>query len=163
MEPVPDRRRELLDRIGERRAGVAAYLRRIRPRRDRLITTSIVSSALAAVLTAGPALGGRSFADTVGRALSLRDTSAVWRLLCLGALVVSVVAVISTNLAESRGLERRVNAAEACKTELEGLATLLEFGRLPVGDAAELYRQYVAKIPFVDETTPHRPGGMSAM
>jgi hypothetical protein len=29
MEPVPDRRRELLDRIGERRAGVAAYLRRI--------------------------------------------------------------------------------------------------------------------------------------
>jgi hypothetical protein len=155
MDPEADFRRELLTRIDARRAGITAYLRRIRPRRDHLITTSIVSSSLAAVLTAGPALGGETFADTVGNALSLGDRSLVWRLLCLGALVVSLVAAISTNLARSRDLERRVNAAEACNTELEGLATLLEFGRLPLDDAVKLYQQYVVKIPFVEETA-HR-------
>jgi hypothetical protein len=151
MDAEPDVRRELLNRIHARRAGIAAYLRRLRPRRDHLITTSIVSSALSAVLTAGPALGGETFADTVGHALSLGDTSPVWRLLCFGALVVSLVAAVSANLAKSRDLERRVSAAEACNTELEGLETLLEFGHLPVDDAVKLYQQYVAKIPFVDE------------
>lgn len=153
MDPEPDVRRDLLDRIHGRRAAITAYLRRTRPRRDRLTTTSIVSSALAAVLTAGPALGGTSFTDTVAGALALRDTSAVWRVLCLGALLVSVVAAISANLSTSRDTERRVNAAEACNAELEGLATLLEFGGLAVGDGVELYRQYVVKIPFVDEVT----------
>jgi hypothetical protein len=151
MDPESDVRRELLAQIRGRRAGITAYLRRIRPRRDHLVTTSIVSSALSAVLTAGPALGGETFADTVGHALALRDTSPVWRLLCLGALIVSLVAAISANLAKSRDLERRVTAAEVCNTELEGLETLLEFGRLPVEDAVKLYQQYVAKIPFVDE------------
>jgi hypothetical protein len=151
MDPEPDVRRELLVQIRGRRAGITAYLRRIRPRRDHLVTTSIVSSALSAVLTAGPALGGETFADTVGNGLSLGDHSLVWRLLCLGALIVSLVAAISANLAKSRDLERRVAAAEVCNAELEGLETMLEFGHLPVDDAVKLYQQYVAKVPFVDE------------
>lgn len=146
-----DHRRDLLERIDARRESIDAYLRVARPRGTRLINVAIVSSALAAALTAGPALGGEAFSTNVADGLSLRSDSTVWRVLCLLALVMSVVAAIATNLGRSHHVADRITAAEATNAELEGLQTLLEFGQVPVGDAAKLYQQYLTRIPWVDD------------
>jgi hypothetical protein len=52
----------------------------------------------------------------------------------------------------------RLSTAEAANAELEGLASLLEFGQLGVQDGVKLYQQYTVKIPFVDEL----PGAVGA-
>ncbi len=145
-------RQDLLDRIEEKRENVSVFLRRVRPRRNRLTNISIIGSALAAVLTAGPALGGVTFSSGVQRIFSLEDDSTVWRLLCMAALITSLAATIATNLSKSQDISAQVIAAEACSAELDGLQTLLEFGRLPVKEAVKLYQQYVAKVPFVEDT-----------
>jgi hypothetical protein len=146
-----DVRQELVDRIETRRASITTYLRASRPRSSRLTTVSIISSAVAAVLVAGPALGGESFTGGVGDALGLSTSSVVWRLLCFLGLLASLVAVISTNLQKAQDLQARISTAEAVDADLEGLQTLLEFGKTPTGDAVNLYQGYVARIPFVDE------------
>jgi MFS family permease len=152
MRDDPKVRGELLTKIEVRRASIRAFLGKVRPRRNRLANISIISSAVAAVLVAGPAIGGQTFTQSVQDALSLEKGSIVWRTLCFGALIVSLVAVISTNMSKSQDLAARVTAAEACNTELEGLLTVLQFEQLSVHDAVELYQQYVTKIPFVEET-----------
>jgi hypothetical protein len=114
-----------------------------------LANISIVSSAAAAVFTAGPALGGVSFAEAVQRTLSLSNNSIVWQALCLVAMLVSLVATISMQLSKSQDAAAQLSAAEACDTELEGLQTLLELGQLQVRDATDLYIKYITKIPFV--------------
>lgn len=144
-----DVRAELIRRIEARRSSINAFLQRVRPRSNRLANISIISSAAAAVFTAGPALGGLSFAEAVQRGLSLPESSVVWRVLCLVAMLVSLVAAISVNLNKSQDVAAQLSAAEACDAELEGLQTLIEFAQLPVHDAAELYQKYITKIPFV--------------
>lgn len=151
MDDDAEVRQELLGRIGARRASINAFVHDVRPRSARLANFSTISSAVAAVLTAGPALGGVTFAQAVQQGFSLPTQSIVWRILCLGAMVVSIVAAISTSMHKSQDLAARLSAAEACNAELEGLQTLLEFGKLPVEDAVKLYQQYVTKIPFVED------------
>jgi len=146
-----DVRLELIRRIEARRASINAFLRRVRPRSVRLANISIVSSALAAFFTAGPAFGGVTFTDAVQRGISLPDSSIVWRTLCLLATLVSLVAAVSVHLNKSQETASQLSAAEACNTELEGLQTFLEFAQFPVHDAVELYQKYITKIPFVEE------------
>ncbi|MGW1344009.1 hypothetical protein ACWCOV_23395 [Kribbella sp. NPDC002412] len=146
-----DVRAELRARIETRRAGIAAFLRDVRPRRNRLTNISIVSSALAAAFVAGPALTGVQFTERVKEDLSLDTSAAVWQPLCLAALIVSLISVISSNLSKSQDLAARVTAAEVCNTELEGVLTSLQFGHLSVEDAVEQYQESVSKIPFVEE------------
>ena len=83
MPDDPRAREELLAQIEARRAGVAAFLHDVRPRRNRLTNISIISSAMAAVFVAGPALGGTKFTDGVKEELSLASGASVWRPLCL--------------------------------------------------------------------------------
>jgi hypothetical protein len=142
-------RRELLRRIGAQRASIDTFVRQVRPRSVRLANTSIISSATAAVFTAGPALGGVSFTEAIQRVFALSTSSIVWRLLCLIAMLVSLVATISAQLSKSQDVAAQLSAAEACDTELEGLQTLLELEQLPVQDAANLYVKYIGKVPFV--------------
>ena len=59
-----------------------AFLRTNRPRTRRRATITIVFSSLAAVFTAGPAVGGETFAEGAER-LGLASDSYVWRTLCL--------------------------------------------------------------------------------
>lgn len=153
-------RAELRAQIEARRAGIHAFLHEVRPRRNRLTNVSIISSALAAVFVAGPALAGTQFTDSVKGELSLSSGAVVWRPLCLAALVVSLVSVISSNLSKSQDLAARVTAAEVCSTELENVMTSLQFGHLSVEDAVEQYHQCVSKIPFVEEVPDgsHPPG-----
>jgi MFS family permease len=147
-----DLRLDLLRRIESRRASVQAFLRDHRPRIRRRATIAVVFSSLAAVFTAGPAVGGETFAHSVQKTLGLPSDSYVWRVLCLLALVVSVGAAVLTNLGKSSDDVARLSSAEAANAELEGLTTLLQFGHLGVQDAVKLYQQYSVKIPFVDAT-----------
>jgi hypothetical protein len=151
-------RGELLARIEMRRVSIDEYLQKARPRGGRLMTVAIVSSAIAAALTAGPALGGETFTEVVSKGLALPSDLLVWRFLCLFALVVSIIAAISTNLARSQDTERKIAAAESASAELEGLSTLVAFGQVPVGAAAKQYQQFVSKIPWVDERHPLQVG-----
>ena len=146
-----DLRRDLIQRIEARRAAVGAYLRQQRPRTRRLANATIVLSSLAAVFTAGPAVGGENFSGGVQRALGLTSDSFVWRALCLAALLVSVGAALLTNVGRSQEAVTRLSTAEAVSAELEGLATLVEFGHLPIEDAVKLYQDYTVKIPFVED------------
>jgi MFS family permease len=134
-----------------RRASINTYVHEKRPLGNRLSNISIISSAVAAALMAGPAAGGLTFVQAVQESLSLSQSSAVWRTLCFAALLVSLVAAISANLNKSNNLLARIGVAEACNADLEGLQALVEFGDLPVKDAVTVYRQLVAKIPFVEE------------
>ena len=149
-----DVRQQLVDRIATRRASITVYLNGSRPRSSRLAIVSIISSAVATVLVAGPALGGETFADGVSGALGLSTTSIVWRVLCFLAMLASLAAAITTNLQKSQDLPGRISTAEAVDADLEGLQTLLQFGKTPTTDAVNLYQGYVARIPFVDEQAP---------
>jgi cytochrome bd-type quinol oxidase subunit 2 len=145
-------RRDLLARIEARRTAVQYFLRENRPGVRRRANTTIVLSSLAAVFTAGPALGGKTFAEGVQNLLRLSDDTYVWRVLCLAAVVVSVGAAVMTNLAKSHeAAANRLTTAEAAKAELEGLAGLVEYGQLPLEDAVKLFHQYSVKIPFIDD------------
>jgi hypothetical protein len=144
-----DERRQLLARIKAKRASVRAFVRQLEPLGDRETNVSIICSAVAAVLTAGPAIGGTSFTGAIQGAFALHDDAPVWRLLCLTAMAVSVVAAISTNLYKSHDVAGRLSKAEACNAGLEGLETLVEFGQIQLGDALKLYQQYVAGVPFI--------------
>lgn len=143
---------QLLKRIKNRRRTINAYLRSARPRAERLTYVSVISSALAAALTAGPALGGTRFTSQVAGSLQLGGTADVWRPLCLLAMVVFVIAAISANLSKSKNAEARIISAEACNAELEGLQTLVEFDQVSLEDAVKLYQQYITRIPFVSDT-----------
>jgi MFS family permease len=159
MADTADLRQDLLRRISTRRADVDAYLRERRPRIRRRSTAMLTLTSASAVFTAGPALGGVSFAEAVRRALDLPDGSLVWRVLCLLALLVSVGAALLSNVAKPQEALTQLSAVEAARTELEGLSTLLEFGHLSVEDGVKLYQQYITKIPFVDDAAvAARPG-----
>jgi type II secretory pathway pseudopilin PulG len=152
-----DLRRDLLGRIDARRAGVQAFLRNQRPRTRRRSTVMLVLSSLAALFTAGPAVGGTTFAEGVQKVLNLPSDSYVWRVLCLLAMLVSVGAAVLTNISKSQDDVARLSTAEAANAELEGLTNLVQFGQLTVPDAVKLYQQYSVKIPFVDDQSPGSP------
>jgi hypothetical protein len=160
-----DARANLLARIASRRASVRAHLQGNRPRVRRRANATIVLSSLAAFFTAGPAVGGETFAGGLQKTLGLSSDAYVWRVLCLAAMLVSVGAAVLTNLSKSHDAASRLSTAEAVDGELEGLAVLLEFGQLPVQDAVKLYQQYTAKISFVEDLTladGYHPGPASA-
>jgi hypothetical protein len=73
-----------------------------------------------------------------------------------------VAAAIVSGLSKSQETTAKLNTAAAVDSELEGLAFLLEFGELPVEDAVKLYRQYIAKIDFIeDDVAPVVAGPVS--
>lgn len=153
MNESPDTRQLLSTRIEQKQQAVRSYLGRERPRRNRLSNISIVGSALAAMLTAGPAVGGTGFTQAVQGIFSLNDDSVVWRVLCLGAVLLSVAAALATNFANSHSVADRVSAAETANAQLEGLRDTLSFGSIETDDALKLYQQYVSQVAFVDEVS----------
>jgi hypothetical protein len=152
-------RRDLLWRIETRRASIQGYLRAHRPRTRRRATITVVLSSLAALFTAGPALGGESFAQSVQNSLGLASESYVWRTLCLLTMLVSIASAILVNLGKANDEVAKLSSAEAASTELEGLTGLLQYGRVSLDDGAKLYQQYIVKIPFVDDLPGTAPPG----
>jgi hypothetical protein len=153
MDESPDTRQLLSARIEQKQQAVRSYLGRERPRRNKLSNISVVGSALAATLTAGPAFGGTGFTEALKGVFSLADDSIVWRVLCLFAVVLSVAAALATNFANSHSIADKVSAAETANAQLEGLRDNLSFGHIDTAEALKLYQQYVAQIAFVDDVT----------
>ncbi len=151
MADQTDLRQDLLRRVNARRAAVEVFLRERRPRIKRRVTATLVLTSLSAVLTAGPGIGGTSFAESLDGTFNLGDSSDVWQILCFLALLVSVCATVLTAIDKANDSAARLSAVEAADAELEGLAMLLEFGHLSVEDGVKLHQQYVTKIPFVDD------------
>src|SRR4051794_41386672 len=58
MRDEEEKRRDLMARIEARRSGAARFLRQNRPGIRRRANITIVLSSLAAIFTAGPAIGG---------------------------------------------------------------------------------------------------------
>jgi hypothetical protein len=151
MDESADTRQRLSERIDQKQQAIRTYIGRERPRRNRLSNISIVGSALAAMLTAGPAVGGTGFTEAIQGIFSLKEDSVVWRFLCLAAVIFSVAAALATNFANSRALGEKVSAAESANAQLEGLQLSLSFGSLAVEDALKLYQQAVAPVAFVED------------
>jgi hypothetical protein len=151
MDESADTRQRLSERIDQKQQAIRTYIGRERPRRNRLSNISIVGSALAAMLTAGPAVGGTGFTEAIQGIFSLQEDSVVWRFLCLAAVIFSVAAALATNFANSRALGEKVSAAESANAQLEGLQLSLNFGNLAVEDALKLYQQAVAPVAFVED------------
>ncbi|WP_285245763.1 hypothetical protein [Pseudarthrobacter sp. fls2-241-R2A-127] len=152
MSETPDVRQRLSTRIDEKQQALRAYLAKERPRRNRLSTISIIGSAVAALLTAGPAAGGSGFSNAVADIFSLGDDSVVWRVLCLLAMIFSVAAALATTFATSRAVADKVSAAETCAVQLAGLSVSLDIGRVDIDDAVKLYQQYTGLVSFVEDT-----------
>ena len=150
-------RRQLVERVRARRVDIDGFLDRARPRNSRLATVGVVSSALAAVFTGGPAIGGETFAKAAQGFVGSSTDAPVWRTLCALALAVSVVAAICTNLMRSQNSAARISAAETANAELDSLQTMLEFEQVRLDIGLKLYQQSVAKVSFVDEHLTGRP------
>lgn len=151
MVEARDVRGDLLARIAAKRTHLQAHLRRHRPRSRRLTTATIVLTSLAAVFTAGPGVGGDGFNRVAADVVGSDSVPALWQVICLAAALLSASAAIVSGLSKSQESTAKLNTAAAVDCELEGLAFLLEFGQLPVEDAVKLYRQYIAKIDFIED------------
>jgi MFS family permease len=140
--------KELLDRITRKRMQIEAFLSAARPRKRRLLNTTIVGGSLAAVLTAAPAIGGQSLTASLTEALGLASPS--WRLLCAIAAVSSVVATIATQLLKSQNLEEHVTRALSCRARLEVLEVGVTLGQLDVQRATADYLKCVEEAVFLE-------------
>ena len=139
---------ELLTRVRAKRAQVSTFLAAAKPRRRRLLNTVVLGGSLAAVLTAGPAIGGATFTAWLTATLGLSSPS--WRLLCGVASVCSLMATISTQLLKSHNIEENVVKAQACSAKLEVIETGLALGQLDVKQATDHYLRCVEDAAFLD-------------
>jgi hypothetical protein len=139
----------LLAAIRDKRATVDAYLRSAGSTQRRLVTIAVVGGALAASLTAGPAIGGKRFSDWLAH-LSGLNTPA-WQILCAAAAVCSLAAVIATQLLKSQGLDEHVARAHEERARLEWLDLSLATGLASHADAAAEYHKCVESLSFLDE------------
>jgi len=138
---------EILGRISQQRAKVDAFLAAAVPRKRRLLNTTIVGGSLAAVLTAGPAVGGQSFTAWLTAALGL--TSPSWRLLCGGAAVCSVMATVATQLLKSDNVEQNVVRAQGARAKLEVIELGLKLGQLDDRQALAEYLKCAEDTAFL--------------
>lgn len=145
--PTPDSKNRLQDRIHEKQRDIKAYLKRFEPRSNRLTLLSIVGTGLAALLTAGPAVGGASFTSALTQALG--TTSPSWRILCAGATVLSFLATTALSIHKVQDLTNKVSKAQSALAQLEALETFMDTTEIPIANATEQYAQIVRDVPYL--------------
>lgn len=139
---------QILTQIRQKRGQLERFLASARPRKRRLLNTTIVGGTVAAALTAAPALGGAPFTVWLTNALGLMSPS--WRILCGGAFVCSVASTVATQLLKSQNLEEYVSRAQGCRAKLEVLEVGLNAGQLEVQQATSEYLKCVEDTPFLE-------------
>ena len=139
---------DMVSRIRQKRSQLETFLSAARPRKRRLLNTTIVGGSLAAALTAAPAVGGQSFTAWLTGALGLASPS--WRLLCAAASVCSVTATIATQLLKSNNIEEHVTRAQGCRAKLEVLEVGLTMGQIDTRQATSEYLKCVEDAAFLD-------------
>jgi MFS family permease len=144
----PGSDQELLDRVRRKRIQLESYLSTARPRKRRLLNTTIVAGTCAAALTAAPAIGGPSLTSALTVALGLDSPS--WRVLCAAASVCSIMATVATQLLKSQNVEEHVTRAQGCRAKLEVLEVGLTMGQLDTRQATSEYLKCVEDAAFLD-------------
>ena len=139
---------ELLTRIKKKRAQMETFLATSRPRKRRLLNTTIFGGSLAAALTAAPAIGGQSFTAWLTVTLGLSSPS--WRILCAAASVCSVMATVATQLLKSHNVEEHVARAQGCRAKLEVLEIGLIVGQIDIRQATTEYLKCVEDSAFLE-------------
>jgi hypothetical protein len=145
-EPIVDE--GLLHRIARKRGELETFLASARPRKRRLLNTTIVCGSLAAALTAAPALGGPSFTAWLTAALGL--TAPSWRVLCGAASACSMTATIATQLLKSHNIEEHVTRAQGCRAKLEVIEVGLTVGQIDMRQATTEYLKCVEDAAFLE-------------
>lgn len=135
------------ERIRAKRAQVDGWLSKSRPRKRRLINTTLIGGSLSALLTAGPALGGKSFTDWLTGLAGLQSPS--WRLLCGAAAMASFAATLATQLLKSHGLEENLSKAQMCSAKLEILDLTVSSGQMDEKQALTEYIRCIESVAFL--------------
>jgi MFS family permease len=139
---------ELASRIRQKREQMERFLASSRPRKRRLLNTTILGGSLAAALTAAPAIGGQSLTGWLTGMLGLSSPS--WRLLCAAASVCSVTATVATQLLKSQNIEEHVAKAEGSRAKLEALEVALTMRQIEVPQATTEYLRCVEDSSFIE-------------
>ncbi len=138
----------LIGQIREKRARLERFLARSLPRKRRLLNITIVGGALAAALTAGPAVGGQSFTQWLTKTLEL--ASPAWQLLCAAAAGCSIAATVATQVLKSQNVDEHVARAQSCRAKLEVLEIGLTTGMVDAKQAAAEYLRCVEETAFLE-------------
>jgi hypothetical protein len=142
---------DLVGQIRKKRTELERFLAVARPRKRRLLNTTIVGGSLAAVLTAGPAVGGPSFTAALTGAMGLNPASSPsWRILCAVASICSIMATVATQLLKSHNIEEHVTRAQGCRAKLEVLEVGLTIGQLDVRQATTEFLKCVEDVAFLE-------------
>jgi hypothetical protein len=144
----------LLGKVRDKRRRIAVFTDRVGPRGAYLTNIGIVASAVATLLTAGPAIGGLRLTQALG---SAGDNSPSWRILCAIAALCSLASTIATNLFRSHDIASRLARAQACDAKLESLELLVELKQLTLKEATARYDKCLPEISFLPaELAPRR-------
>lgn len=143
-----DALRELVQRIHEKRQDVDRYLEATTRRRSRLVQATIVAGAVAATLTAAPALGGETFSDRLSEVFP--TAAPAWQILCAIAALCSLAATVATQLHKSNNYDERIVRAQGARAGLEVLEVGIASGHLDVDEAFDRYQQSVRNVSFIE-------------
>jgi hypothetical protein len=140
----------LISHVQAKRTEVEQYLRAVRARRHRLVTVTIVAAAIATLLTAPPALGGKPVSDWLNAAFGLPSAFPSWRILCLLAAVCSLAAAVATQLHTSKNYEQHIARAQESKATLEMLEVAIALNHLNQHEATSQYLKVIENTSFIE-------------
>jgi hypothetical protein len=138
----------LISSVRTKLADVERYLRAVNARRRRLVTVTIVAAAIATLLTAPAALGGKALADWLTETFELSSPS--WRILCAVAAVCSLIAALATQLHASKNYEEHIRRAQEVRVTLEMLEVAITLNHLNEHEATSQYLEIIESTSFIE-------------
>src|SRR5918998_3384635 len=142
----------LISRVVAKKLDVERYLRVVGARHHRLITLTIISAAIATLLTASAAFGGKPFADWLTATFALSTPS--WRILCAVAAVCSLTAAVATQLQTSKNYSEHIARAQKAKASLEMLEVAIALSHLNHHEATSEYLKIIETTSFIEPAAP---------
>ena len=139
---------ELLDRVRSKRAEVDKYLEFNSRRRRLLVNLVIIAGALAALLTAPPAVGGKPFTDWLQQLF--HSTAPAWQFLCLFACLASLASVIAIQIQKSNNYEEHIVRAQELRAALEVLEVSITCGSLTIHKATSQFLKCLEDSSFME-------------
>jgi hypothetical protein len=139
---------ELLELVRAKRADVENYLSQASRRRRLLTNLVLTGSAVAAVFTAPPAVGGKAFASRMTAVFGAKTPS--WQYLCIFATLFSLATLIATQLQKSSNYDENIAKARAVRATLETLEVSVTAGSMTTRDGTQEYLRCVENSTFID-------------
>jgi len=109
---------------------------------------TIVAAAVATLLTAPAALGGKPLADWLTETFVLPSPS--WRILCAFAAVCSLIAAFATQLHASKNYEEHIGRAQEIRVALEMLEVAITLNHLNHREATSQYLEIIESTSFIE-------------